>query len=470
MPERASSPTLATTSVPVREKAAFSLLAVAQQLGGNGVAAFAFPAYGLILGLSPSIIGGALSSMLVISALTDQWFGWLSDQHTGRWGRRRPFIAAGAVLGGLFFALLWAAQPAWSETLTLCYFVVLLLLVNTASSALVVPGTALGWEMTQDYTERTRVMTWYSISAKVTNLAMPWMFALTQWSGWRSEYNGLQATGMIFGGLFAVTGVISAAFCRERRRLVATREKPPSILVSMQQSATNPTFMLICGMTFITLFGATAYAALGTYLNLYYLFPGDKAAAAQLTGAGGTAATLIGLATVLVINRFFARTDKRRLLIGCMVLALGGWATAYAFITPLYPYLSLIPAALNGTAAAGFWLVILSMIGDATDDDELRTGRRREGVMAAFISFLNKGAMTAGTAAGGFYLTWIGFEPARVHQPPATLSSMLHSFIWLHLISYSVVLLMAWKYPLTQRRVGEIEAELQRRRGEARPA
>lgn len=478
MPDNASVPpgrkdapkaavTLARDTVPIREKAAFSMLAVAQQLGGNGVRMFVFPAYGIILEVDPGIIGTSLALMLLYDAIIDPLCGWLSDNTRTCWGRRRPYLLGGAVLGGLTFILLWMAQPGWSTGQKLGYYVGTSFVFYAALTALVVPGTALGWELTSDYEERTRVMSWYSVVAKIVNIVMPWMFALTQARFWSDQVQGLRGTAVIFGVGFIVTGIIPALVCQEREQRAAAPKEKQSLLATVKMSFGNKTYMTICGMTLTTIFGGTVLGAFGSYITVYYLYAGEAAAGSMLLGISGTASSVVGLVTILIINRYFRHTDKREVLLVCVLLSLIGWISAIVFITPANPWLSLIPAALNGPAQAGFWLVILSMIGDACDDDELKTGRRREGALAAFVSFINKGAATLGSALGGFALTWAGFNASLSVQTDATLAWMKAIYIGMPVVSFLIVLVLAWHYPLTRSRVEEIQRELLRRREEA---
>ena len=59
------------------------------------------------LGMNPALVGllGALPRLT--DAITDPLMGYISDNTRSRWGRRRPYIFAGAIFVGIVFALLW---------------------------------------------------------------------------------------------------------------------------------------------------------------------------------------------------------------------------------------------------------------------------------------------------------------------------------------------------------------------------
>ena len=68
------------------------------------------------LGMNPALVGllGALPRLT--DAITDPLMGYVSDNTKSRWGRRRPYIFAGAILAGLVFALLWQLPDGRSES------------------------------------------------------------------------------------------------------------------------------------------------------------------------------------------------------------------------------------------------------------------------------------------------------------------------------------------------------------------
>ncbi len=73
-----------------------------------------------VLRLSPALIGLALAAGRVVNALSNPLIAYVSDRVTGRWGRRRPFIAIGAPALVGWYMLLWI-PPNASPTVTFLY-------------------------------------------------------------------------------------------------------------------------------------------------------------------------------------------------------------------------------------------------------------------------------------------------------------------------------------------------------------
>lgn len=77
----------------------------------NNLQAAALPAMVVILnlglGMDVMLVGLIGSIPRIFDAISDPVMGYISDNHRGKWGRRRPFIFIGALLAGLIFAVMW---------------------------------------------------------------------------------------------------------------------------------------------------------------------------------------------------------------------------------------------------------------------------------------------------------------------------------------------------------------------------
>jgi GPH family glycoside/pentoside/hexuronide:cation symporter len=455
----------AVDRLPILEKAAFGMRAFSQQVGSNGMTLFAFPAYGMILGMNPAVIGLVFALMRFYDAFTDPLMGWISDNTRSRWGRRRPYIFIGALLGGLTFALLWLPAASWSEVAKTVYFVVLSVLFYTSYTIMSVPAEALGWELTPDYAERTRLMSWFSLGVRVALLILPWMFAWTQSSVWANEQQGLRVVGALFGLVFALTGILPAIFCKERNFEIAKKEGRQKFSETLKLSFSNRTFLLVCAVTLFSIFAGTVYMLFGTHLSVYYLYDGDRAAGGKFFGIFGSAAAIVGVIAIVAINRFFAEVDKKRLLLVSIGVSLAGWLAAIWLITPAFPWLTLIPVCCNSLGVAVFWMLIGSIMADVADEDEFKNGHRREGALAAFLAFLAKAGGTITAVLGGFVLSMTGFDTALDLQNDQTLVGMKILYVGFPLVGYLIAFLFAWRYPLGKERMLEIRTELEARRG-----
>jgi Na+/melibiose symporter-like transporter len=109
--------------------------------------------YTQTLGLSLGGVGAVIILSRVFDAVIDPLIGHLSDRTPGRWGRRKPWIAAGTPLAIVAVIALFVppAEPS------LIYFALALFALTLAWTMLVLPYNAWGAELSGDYHERTRI-------------------------------------------------------------------------------------------------------------------------------------------------------------------------------------------------------------------------------------------------------------------------------------------------------------------------
>ena len=98
--------------------------------------------------------------------------GNISDNTQSRWGRRRPWIFTGALLCAILLPLLWVSPFSGKEA-TIIYFTIISTLYALAYTMFVIPYTALGFELSNDYDERTKVMSWRMYVGLVAGLCLP---------------------------------------------------------------------------------------------------------------------------------------------------------------------------------------------------------------------------------------------------------------------------------------------------------
>src|SRR5690606_8695796 len=115
-------------------------------------------------GLEPllpvGLVGIAVAIGRVVDAVADPLVGLWSDGARTRWGRRRPFIVAGAPLLALSFWLLWTAPPAWSDAVTFAYLAIVLSLFFFFFTVVVAPYLALLPEISRDRRQRLQLAGW----------------------------------------------------------------------------------------------------------------------------------------------------------------------------------------------------------------------------------------------------------------------------------------------------------------------
>lgn len=467
----ASGPAASPDPIPKREKLAYALGAIVDNGGYATYSHLPAPIYQITLGVNPLLVGMALTIQRVWDAFTDPLVGNWSDNLRSRFGRRRPFIAVGAISCAVLCPLVWSPVISGSETTLFVYFLVTSLAFFFAHTLFSVPYTSLGLELTTDYHERTRLFAWRSFLNPFIAVGMSWLFALTQSSLFSSTEEGIRVCMWVLGGLMLVSGLLPAFLIRERFK--ADPRKPgPKISLKDGALATvrSRPMRLLVAMTLLLTIGVGTFSQLGVYLKIYYVFGGDTKAGAILNGWSATVHSLTALSVVPALVWFSGRVGKRRALQVCMMISFVASIATYVVYSPTHPYLLLIASALTAPSVVGTWMLFPSMLADLCDWDEMESGLRREGTYSAIYSWIIKVASSLTGVFSGLVLTWIGFEHTRgAAQTAQTLEAMRICYATMPALCALGALFLVFRYPISEQKAHEIRAELNRRKALASP-
>ena len=165
--------------LPRRTKIFYSSGAVTEVLMGNLIGALAYPIYHIGLGVNPALMGVALFIPRLWDAFADIIIANISDNIHTRFGRRKPFILIGTVFTAVFTVMLWWPPTGFSANSLFIYFFVISALYYTAYTVFTIPYHALGPELTSDYNERIRLMSYKSFLMGLGGtLFLPWAYKL----------------------------------------------------------------------------------------------------------------------------------------------------------------------------------------------------------------------------------------------------------------------------------------------------
>jgi GPH family glycoside/pentoside/hexuronide:cation symporter len=463
--ERAGSPPVrAADRTTWRERLGFAAGTLPFNFGASGLNSLAYPIYNITLGMSPTLIGLVMAIARIWDGFTDPLMGSVSDNFRSRWGRRRPFIALGAVLCALTFPIIWFVPTAWGGAAAFCYFLATTLLFYTAFTVYGVPYLTLGYEMSADSNERVRIHSVRAIVSKLTFFIIPWVFAIAQLPVFESTITGMRTLGIVIGALFIVLAIPAVLFTRERfARQAATQQKIP-VIAGLRLTFRNRPFLYLVGIVLGLLIANNLVSYLGIYVNSYYVFAGDTVAGAALQARAQTLYAIAGMVAVPIVSRLATRHGKLRVIrwcIGCGVAAAVSMFFCYSRELPQLQYVSML---LLSPSFSGFWVLVDPMKADTADYDEYKTGLRREGTYAAVANWLEKMTLTGAMLFSGALLDWSGFDVALGGaQSETSLLIVRLAFAGLPAVVLISSLVFAIRYPLSDERVRSIRTEMDER-------
>ena len=208
--------------IPWRQKLAYGLGNVGSGIQEQADKALLSPVFVVMMGISPSTMSVLGMLYRVWDGITDALMGWVSDNTRTRWGRRRPYIALGAVLMGLWMPVLFFFDRDWALSHVTLWMIGSMLGLYLFNTIFNIPYQCLLLEMTADSNERTNVVVWRAYLGKIVQLVMFWMWWLVQLpvfdnaAGETDILNGARWVTSFLGIAVIIFGLLPALFVPER--------------------------------------------------------------------------------------------------------------------------------------------------------------------------------------------------------------------------------------------------------------
>jgi len=449
--------------VPILKRIAYGFGALSDNFIMNGFGTLVTPIYNIGLKMDPLLVGWAVAIPRLIDAFIDPLMGNISDNTRSRWGRRRPYLVAGATLCALLLPLIWM-PPVHSQNGMFAYLTLMGLAYFTCYTVYIIPYCALGFELTSDYNERTRLLAWPNYIGLLGSLAMPWLYPLALNAMFPNEVVGARWVSVLLGLLIVISALIPFLSLREPHRgLEQPKEK---LFASIKIAIQNRPFLIVMLSNLIVLLGLASMVSLGLYINIYYVYGGDKAAAAQLSAVAGSLVAGLSYVSVWMATIISTHFGKRHAVNIGLGISLVGAISFWWTFSPAMPYLQLISAALTGLGLQGCWMLFISMIGDVCEEDELKTGMRREGIYSSVGGLSRKAAVAAAAVGTGMVLKLCGFDAEvaeRVGAPHDVVMSMKNWFVFGQAGFLLLSMVLLYFYPITRERAEETQRLLRAR-------
>lgn len=431
------------------------------------------------LGMNPALVGllGALPRFF--DALTDPLMGYISDNTRTRWGRRRPYIFVGAILVGIIFIALWQLPEGQSEAFYFWYFLIGSLAFYLAYTIFATPWVALGYEMTPDYNERTRLMGTQNFIGQLAYFIPPWLLLIMQWDVLFDDMvEGAAGVAIVIGVFVIAAGVLPAIFLRERvpsgnpggkaqaAKTIGISARVADFALGFYRALKFLPFLKLCIATFLVFNGFILIAAFQTYVIIYYVFDGDQVAGATYAGYAGTVATFSTFGVIAFITWVGTKIGKRKAFALSTAISMIGYALKWFCYSPEYPILVLLPAPLIAFGLGGLFTLMPSMMADVVDMDELKTNQRREGMFGSIYWWVVKLGMAAALAGGGFLLNATGFDVALGGDQSERTIVLLRLFdAFVPVVASGIAIWAVATFGITKEKAREIRRELEGRRG-----
>lgn len=399
------------------------------------------------LGIGVALAGQLIGLSKFYDLITDPLIGNVSDRTQSKWGRRRPYLLLGALLCPVALALLFLVPEFATETGTIVWLAVVLLIYATGFTFFNVPYLAMAAEITTNPDERTLIMTqrifFSTLGILFISTLGPWLIKL---------FGGDETGYLRMSSLMALI-----VFMVMLLTFFATRNAPTVPPSPLENYGLKRQFKLLCVnrpfrfYLFAKIFMFLSQSCVqGSLLFFAFYVLGSDEMILAAFGVGYTVGSVLTLPlwNWLITNRLGKRNAFMVSALGLGLIFLT-WLAAGPEEPEMFLYARFL---LLGVFSAGSQVSASAMLPDIMEYDRQRTGVSQEGLYAAAFSVVEKVANTIGPVVVGTMLGLTGFIASkggvRPDQPAAAITAIQ---LTVSVIPFGLTVLAAWcisKYDL----------------------
>ena len=460
--------------VPLGQKIAFGFGMLANQMFPASVGVFIIV---LVqdLGFAAFIWGVIQFAPRIFDAITDPIMGFISDNTRSKWGRRRHYVFLGSIIMGIAFIFMWQLYKENGLDYNFWYFMIWSLVFYLGLTIFSVPFVAMGYEISDDFHERTQIMAVSQFIGQFAWVIAPWFWVILYNPVWFPDGAGagvreLSVWVAIPCSLFAM---IPAFFIKSKSTVDRTDFLPitpayvgksvANIFKSAFEAFKIKQFKKIAFATFLIFNSFNVIASFTFLIIVHYMFNSDPASAGSWPAIHGSVGAIFTSFLVIPIINWMAKTlGKKKAFLIAQSISVIGYILFWFLFVPGKPHLFIYALPFHSFGIGSLFTIMMSMTADICDLDELNTGKRREGVLGAVYWWMVKFGFGIAALLSGSILWLVGFDAEAVTESAVT--GMRIFYTALPIVGVIGAILIMKDYDLTEDRAREVSAELAARK------
>ncbi len=415
-------------------------------------------------------------------ALLDPIMGFISDNTRSRWGRRRQYVFIGAIMLGIGFVAMWQLHRSDGLTHNFLYFLFWSLVFFTGLTVFSIPYVAIGYEMSDDFHERTSIMAVAQWIGQWAWVIAPWFWVVMYDKGWFPNADTATRTLSVWVGVACMLlAMVPAIFIPSRSTLNDTHLVPltlanvgrgfTELMVGFKEAFGCVPFRKLCLATFLIFNAFNTVAAFSFFIVVYHLFGGNTAAAGIWpTLFGSVGALVTTFAVIPTVAWMSRRTGKKKAFMLSQGISIIGYVLLWFLMVPGTPWLFMLALPFFSFGIGGLFTLMMSMTVDVCDLDELATGKRREGIFGAIYWWMVKLGFAVAGLLSGAIMSLVGFTPGGGVQPDGAVDGLRLFYSGVPIVGTLLAMWFMRDYDLDEKRAIEVHAELERRKQRAADA
>jgi len=421
---------LSSKKLTLKTKLAFGIGATGEGATNWIFAGLTFFFYNQVLGLSGSLTGLAVLIAIIFDAISDPIMGSISDRFVSKLGRRHPFMFAAPFPTVIAIYLMFFPPIGLSEYGLFGWLIFSTILLRLSITLFAVPHLALGAELSDDYFERSRVMSYNNLLGYMGVIIMHifvWFLVFPFFAGekigqlYQESYTPIAIFSMV---LISLCILSSAYFTKDRIPYLKqpsrneSRVKIIDLFKDIIGAISNRNYArLLAGLFFLSMLIGT-HETLAIYMGTFFWELSPLQIGWLIIN------NIIGYAFGFIATaKLHQRFDKPIVIVASVIGLTIFWsASANIALLGFAPergsweivFMIIFLGSIASASGSILHISVMSALADIADEHELNTGIRQEGVFYAARAFFSKTSNGIGHVIAGVALDFIAFPANAV--------------------------------------------------------
>lgn len=403
-----------STKLPFRPLLCYSIGNVPLTAIYGFIGAFLLKFYTDEIHLSPALIGWALCIPNIVDAMIDPLLGyWLDRVHLPQ-GRRRPFFLMGTIPAAVLFFFL-VTPPTGPEWTVFVYLTVISVLMVCFLSLMGISHLAMGFELTSNYDERTRIFGYKNLIENVTiTMAMLSVPLALNLNGITIFHHTISRVNchQIAAGFLGMASIVAAwiAYRGTKEQPASTEISSSSFFEGVSEIFQNGAFrVLLIVFVLITIADQVTTAE---FLILLEQLHGVKEEDSVPVLLGFLVGGLLSVWPWVMLAQRVGKNLAFQIALFCWP-----WSCAALVATSLSPAGLYAVTFAMGVFGTGMITILGAIVPDTLEYAQSKSKQRREALYVSVGNVIYQAARGIGFLIAGQTLFFIGYRKESVPSP-----------------------------------------------------
>ena len=350
------------------------------------------------IGMSSKWIGIAMIIYAVWNAINDPLFGQITDHTRSKLGRRIPYMRFTAPFLAITFILVWLVPPDADQVVQFVWMLITMLLYDTCYTIIGLVHGALMPEISESDSERAQLnisSTLFGLVGTLLGFMLPDLFRPKEVSS-SSDLLTLKMALIAIALIAAFLIILTTLHVKERKEFSAV-DKPLTLWPSLKYTLTSKSFLIFVAMNFMGTFMMSI--SMGA---VYYMADYVTRSSATIMLAYIFIPMAVGVPLTRLAIKWWGVLKSQQIY-----LVISGLALCSLALLPVD--LLWLGFLFTGFGMSGMQAITYLLLGQVIDEDEVRTGVRREGAFYGANALITKPAQSIAIWLTAFVLELSGF-------------------------------------------------------------